>query len=123
MSQLTVTRDAIQDFYGSWGSGLATLVFQSGNQIYCENGQTVRSLDNFAEYRGLDSIIKPNHTVDIAPLRGIEIVWFEDELGYILGGFVDYDEWLDRGLQELELGITTLVNLPESNDEDEDYDD
>ena len=74
-------------FYGSWGSGLATLkVIEDGQEkdIPCDNTPTVRALD--AMFPGF---ISPGRTVDNSVIRGKEVRYRMDDMGLVLGG-LDY---------------------------------
>ena len=106
----TVYRDQIAGFHGSWGSGLASLTFESGRSVMCENGQTVRALDAC-----FGDVITEGHCVDQQAIIGKDIVWSMDDLG-ILEGFTPACEW--RG--ELpELGGEIEITLTEEDESDE----
>lgn len=68
----------IQDFAGSWGSGFATIRFTDGMTVTCENAPTVRCLD--AMFGG---VISPGHRVNVAALKGKQVVYGVDELGIL----------------------------------------
>ena len=103
---MIVTRDAIAGFAGSWNSGLAALVFQSGASVWANNGPLARALDEL----GADL---SNHCVDCSPITGTEIVYWLDDFGLTLGGFVLYEDWIDRCLPVLEPGEPTIFNPEE----------
>lgn len=115
MTTLTVTRDKLVGFCGSWLSGLATLIFENSS-IPCENGQTVRALDRLVgdQTGGEESCVDNNHCVDNSKLAGYDLVYWEDDLGFVMGGFALYDDWLASKLPELVPGVPTEVVLPES---------
>jgi hypothetical protein len=102
---MLVTRNTIAAFCGSWGSGLATLVFQEGGSVFCDNGPTGRALGDAFDAYG------EGHTINNDAIAGQEIVWFEDELGLLLAGFVKYEDWLGEGLPELTPGELTEIDL------------
>lgn len=82
----------ISALVGSWGSGIATLVFQDGKTIACENGETVRSLDT-----AFKNVIDEGHTINQKAIRDQEIIYFYDDFGLCLGGFIKYGDWLAAG--------------------------
>ncbi len=93
-------RDKVKAFHGSWGSGIATLEFESGRSIFCDNGETARSLRD-----ARIAAILPDHCLGIVP-DSPDIVWFEDDFGLLLGGFALYDDWLDAGLPAIVPGLS-----------------
>lgn len=74
----------IEDFQGSWGSGLATLVIRHDDEtvchVPCDNGPTVRLLA-----RMFPGIITSGHCVDVRALRGRRIQYGFDDMGLVLG--------------------------------------
>lgn len=73
-----MTRGKIKWFYGTWGSGLGTLVVETEggiDRIPCDNGPTVRALD--AMFPGF---IAEGHTVDNSVIEGQEIEYETDGL-------------------------------------------
>jgi hypothetical protein len=80
-------KGTITGLCGSWGSGLATLVFEDGSVVYCENGPTVRALENC-----FGNVIGDNHTInnETGGHIGKEIVFTTDFMN-ILEGFSPYD--------------------------------
>lgn len=108
MSTITVTRNIIEGFYGSWGSGIATLRFMDGSSVYADNAPLARALD------GAFGAIGNNHSIDNSAIAGQDIVYWLDDMGLILEAFVSYDEWCNQiELPELEIGILTEVKLNE----------
>ena len=91
-------RDKIESFNGSWGRGIATLMFQSGRSINCENAPTARALIGIADCSS------PGHSIDNSKLKGLDIVYAYDNMGLVLGGFNLYDEYLWDCNPEIELG-------------------
>jgi len=91
-------RGTIEGFAGSWGSGLGYLLV-SGRAIPCDNGQTVRSLDD-----AFPGAIGAGHCVDNAMLVGKEIAYSVDGAFGLLEGFTPYDEWLEAGRPEIPVG-------------------
>ncbi len=76
----TTHRGYIESFHGSWGSGLATLVI-SGKPFYCDNAQTVRSLEGC-----FGNVIDAGHTASIKDhIREQEVVYIVDGLGMLIG--------------------------------------
>lgn len=71
-------RGVIEEFEGSYGSGIATLVV-SGERLLVDNGQTVRALD--AAFGG---VIGPGHTVNTSAIIGKEIDYYTDGLGMMV---------------------------------------
>jgi hypothetical protein len=82
----TTYRGTIEQFSGSWGSGLGSLLI-SGRLVTCENAQTVRSLDAC-----FGNVIAPNHSVNQDAIRGQEVIYSVDDIGVLLG-FTPIDEW------------------------------
>jgi len=107
---LTVYRDKIAGFHGSWQSGLATLEFESGRSVVCENAQTVRCMD--AAFGG---VITENHCVNQEAIRGKDIVWSYDELGLVLGGFSLAEDWCNA---LPEIGGQVEIALEQDDSED-----
>jgi len=91
-------RDKIESFNGSWGSGIATLIFQSGRSIPCENAPTARA------FLSIVDCAAPGHSIDTSKLKGLDIVYAYDEMGLIMGGFNLYNEYLWDGNPEIEIG-------------------
>lgn len=100
----TIYRNTIQQFVGSWSSGLATLVFEQGNSVHCDNGATARALDSAFD------CIAPGHSIDNDKLVGKDIAWAYGEFGLTLGGFMPYDEYLLNDNPEIELGMSIELN-------------
>ena len=82
-----IMRGTIFGLHGMWGSGLATLCFEDGTSVPCDNGTTVRAMD--ACFGG---VIGEAHTINQDALIGKEIYWSYDEFGLVLGGFTPVDE-------------------------------
>lgn len=87
----TIHRGIIEDFRGSWGSGIATLIV-SGRAIPCDNAPTVRALR--AAFG--DCVIGEGHTVSQSAFIGKDIIWVWD-MGLVLGGFVPTEDFEARG--------------------------
>jgi len=83
----TIYRGIIESFSGSWGSGIATLRI-SGKSIPCDNGQTVRALQEC-----FGNAIGEGHTVNQKGFVGQDIIYVYDDMGLVLGGFVPTDEY------------------------------
>jgi benzoyl-CoA reductase/2-hydroxyglutaryl-CoA dehydratase subunit BcrC/BadD/HgdB len=81
-----VHRGVIEEFRGSWMSGLATLVI-SGEPVPCENAPTVRALE-----AAFGNVIAPGHTVNQEAIRGKEIYWSYDDMGLVLESFTPVDD-------------------------------
>lgn len=96
----TIYRNTIKAFHGSWQSGVAVLEFEQGNSVHCENTSTARALDGMAD------CIAPGHSIDNGKLAGLDVVWFMDDMGLMLGGLGSYDSYLDNGNPEIELGLS-----------------
>jgi len=77
----------IKDFRGSWGSGMATLVFEDGTEVPCENAPTVRAF-----MRAFGASASPGHTFDVRQIRGKKIEYWLDDMGLALAGFRPLDE-------------------------------
>lgn len=84
----------IERFAGSWGSGLGWLTI-SGETVPCENGPTVRALEN-----AFGGVIRDGHTAEV-PEDLPEVVWWMDDMGLVLGGFCLAEEWNDLGYPEI----------------------
>ncbi len=87
---MTIHKGKIVALHGSWGSGLATLIIDDvdlGTQmIPCENGQTVRSLEN-----AFGDVIGDAHNIkEDGGHIGKEIYYSTD--GFILDGFTPVDD-------------------------------
>jgi hypothetical protein len=95
---MIVHRDITNAFGGSFGSGLAILQFESGETVYCNNACTVRAFE-----AAFGDCIQEGHT---AIIKGHDIVWYTDEFGLTLGGFVPYEDWISAGHPEIEIGNT-----------------
>ena len=102
-------RDKIESFNGSWGSGIATLQFQSGRSINCENAPTARALMDVVD------CVAPGHSIDSSKLKGLDIVYAYDEMGLIMGGFNLYDHYLWDCNPEIELG--SEIEIGENEDD------
>lgn len=88
-------KGSILAFRGSWGSGLGTLVLDTG-AVHCENAATVRALDAC-----FGDVIGPGHTVNQEAIAGQEVYYCLDEMGLILEAFVPTsDESLDCEREE-----------------------
>ena len=68
----------IQDFRGSWSSGLAELVID-GQAIPCDNAATVRALDAL-----FGDVIGPGQTVRLQAIRGKRVAYRLDDQGLVL---------------------------------------
>lgn len=88
-------RNTINQFVGSWNSGIASLQFENGDSVHCENAPTARALIGAFGADGID------HSIDNDSLRGESIVWAYDDMGLIMAGFLPYREWLDAGHPKL----------------------
>lgn len=80
----------IQDFRGSWGSGIATLSIKVGrkvHQVACENGSTVRALAGM-----FPDVIAPGHSVNVAALVGQRVRFALDEMGLMLGALAPAED-------------------------------
>lgn len=89
---MEIRKGKIRGFYGSWGSGVATLIIEDDElgdiQIFCENGQTVRSLES-----AFGNVIGPGHCIN--PKGGHmnkSIYWSYDEMDLMLGAFTPTKE-------------------------------
>ena len=82
-------RKTINGLHGSWGSGLATLCFQDGSSVYCDNGATVRAMD-----AAFGDVIAEGHCINSEALAGKEIIVILDDMGMnMLEGFCPVDDW------------------------------
>ena len=81
----------ILGFYGSWGSGIATLSIktESGEHVNipCDNGPTVRALDAI-----FDNVIGPNHSLNNSAIKGKKIIYEMDDMGLVLGWIAPDEE-------------------------------
>jgi hypothetical protein len=95
---MEIMKDRIVALRGSWGSGLATLIME-GNQVFCENGPTVRAMDAC-----FGNVIGEGHTIDNEKGGhvGREIFYSLDEMGITLGGFTPVEEASDELLAAYE---------------------
>lgn len=87
-----IRKGTIKGFYGSWGSGLATLVIQDEEtgqieEIPCDNGATVRALD-----AAFGDVITENHAVNVEAIRGKAIYWGMDDFGLTLAWILPVGE-------------------------------
>lgn len=69
----------IEDFRGSWGSGLAELVID-GQVIPCDNAPAVRALDDL-----FGGVIGPGHTVNVKAIVGKQVAYKVDGFGLLDG--------------------------------------
>jgi len=69
----------IDAFVGSFGSGIATLVFQDAPPVHGDNGPMVRALENM-----FPGFITPGHMVDNNRIAGQQVAYATDELGLLL---------------------------------------
>jgi len=71
--------------WGSWGSGIATLVVEDHNGelgvLHADDGPLIRALD------ACFGCIVPGHGVDVSRVVGQEIEYELDDLGLCLTGF------------------------------------
>lgn len=104
MSEITVKRGKIESLAASWGSGIAFLNFQDGSSVPADNAPLVRALRNAGAAE-----IAPGHTARV--IEGFDLVYWLDDFGLTLGGFVPYDAWLEKGLPALVVGVETVVDL------------
>ena len=91
------TRDIIEGFSTITGSGIATLILQNSS-VFCDNGATGRALNQAF------NCITSGCMIDNSLIEGQDIVYFLDDYGLALKGFVKYDDWLDQGQPEVEIG-------------------
>ena len=83
---IIIHKGIIKDFYGSWGSGLGTLVIndiKDGRvEISCDNAPTVRALED-----AFGNVITDGHTVGDG-YKNQEIFYCYDDMGLCLDGFL-----------------------------------
>lgn len=96
-------RNTIRGFRGSWGSGLATLAFEDGTCVHSDNAPLARALD------GAFDAIGEGHIIDNSKIEGQVIVWFLDDFGLTLAGFITYADWLEAGNPELVTGANEII--------------
>jgi len=95
-------RGVIKGFAGSWGSGLGSLLFESGQCVHCENAPTVRALEGC-----FGDVIGNAHDVKNNSIEGKEIVYSVGDFG-LLEAFTPIDEFEyadlipDEGIDEEE---------------------
>jgi hypothetical protein len=104
--KITIHRGKIEEFH-SWGSGIATLIISS-KPVHCEKAPTVRALDSC-----FGNVITADHCVNNRAIRGKDIVYWMDEFGLILGGFVPTKEWREKGYAAPKIGYSRDVSLGE----------
>lgn len=96
-----IKRGTIQYLRGSWMSGLATLVLtgEDGNEehVFCENAQTVRSLDG-----AFGNVIGEGHTInnESGGHVGKDIYYTTDFLG-MLEMFIPADRITDEEIEAI----------------------
>lgn len=77
-------KGTILGFYGSWGSGIATLSIKTETgehkNIPCENAPTVRALDAM-----FGNVIDSGHTLNIDAIKDKKIEYKMDDMGLMLG--------------------------------------
>lgn len=95
---MKVYRNTISHFQGSWGSGIAFLVFENGEQVPGDNGPMARALDQYFW------CIDDGHGINNTLLKGQDIIYIYDDFGLILGGLLPYEDWLDQTGLEIESG-------------------
>jgi hypothetical protein len=83
---MLLEKGVIVGVYGSYGSGIATMIFED-NEVFCENGPTIRALEEC-----FGNVIGEGHTInnENGGHVGQEIVYSVDFMG-ILEGFDIYD--------------------------------
>ncbi len=88
-----IYKGTLQDFQGSWGSGIGQLIVErrikgkkSVKVILCENAPTGRALG------AAFNAIGPGHTIDNEKIHGKEIVYSVGDFG-LLEWFSPVDEW------------------------------
>lgn len=82
-------KGTLKQFSGSWGSGLSTLAIEvDGNikQFHCDNGTTVRSLED-----AFGNVITEGHTADGQGYKDKEVYFSVDDIGF-LEGFTPVEE-------------------------------
>jgi len=83
-------KGTILGFYGSWGSGIATLSIktESGEHVNipCDNGPTVRALD------AIFDCIGSGHTINVDKIKGKKIKYEMDDMGLVLGWIAPDEE-------------------------------
>jgi benzoyl-CoA reductase/2-hydroxyglutaryl-CoA dehydratase subunit BcrC/BadD/HgdB len=82
----TTRRGTLGRFVGSRSSGLGFLIID-GTPIPCENGPTVRALDDC-----FNNVVQPGHTVSSKSFEGREVMYSVDDLGLLLG-FTPIEDW------------------------------
>ena len=82
-----IHRGIIEEFQGSWFSGLGALII-SGKVIHCENAPTVRALEGC-----FGNVIASGHTVNQRGIKGKDIIYSLDGMGLILEAFTPTREW------------------------------
>ena len=100
----TVNRDTIKSFGGQWGSGLATLTFESGRAVHGDSGPLGRALGSMFDAIG------PNHTINNGKISGQDVIWILDDMGLTLGGLTTYEDYLDRGNPEIVSGESIEIS-------------
>ena len=83
----TLYRRTIAGFSGSWGSGIAYLNFTDGTSVPADSGPLGRALGRAYGAEG------PGHTINNAAIAGQDVVWYRDDMGICLGGFVRWEDW------------------------------
>ena len=91
-------KGTIIGFYGSYGSGIATLSIKTETgehkMVPCDNGPTVRALDAI-----FGNVIGPGHSVNVYAIKGKKIRYEMDDMGLVLG-WIAPDEGIEKALNE-----------------------
>jgi hypothetical protein len=108
MSTMTVHHDVIKGASGSWGSGLATLEFKNGGSVHSDNGPLFRALES-----AFGQVVTAGHTANGKGHVGKHIIWWHDDMGLTMGGFVPLADWQAKGLKVPKVGTKLEVEIPE----------
>ena len=89
---MEIRKGTIQDFQGSWGSGLGILIIQDSKtkqveNIPCENAATVRALESC-----FGNVITEGHSANGNGYKDQEVFWSMGEMGLVFGGFTPVED-------------------------------
>jgi len=85
---MLIHHDRISEFRGSWGSGIASVIMESGTIVHVENSPFVRAAED-----AFGGVITEGHCVDNDALSGKEIYWYRDSMGMMMAGFILPEQW------------------------------
>ena len=96
-----IKKGILKQFNGSWGSGLGSISIEVDgvvNQYPCDNGATVRSLED-----AFGNVITEGHTANGKGYKNQEVYFSVDDIG-LLQGFTPVGEASPELIEQFEKG-------------------